>query len=153
MKLISHRGNINGKKPEEENNPNYVFEALKLGYDVEVDVWFVDGDFFLGHDGPKYKVYAPFISDNRIWCHAKNISALYEMKKINERFGYDLHYFWHQNDDVTITSNGFLWTYPGKELTFNSIQVLPELNDEKLGNVYGVCSDKIINYKKNNGKK
>ena len=135
MRLISHRGNINGKNPELENKPEYVFDALKLGYEVEVDVWFVDGDFYLGHDNPKYKITAPFISNNKIWCHAKNIIALNEMKKINDRFGYELHYFWHQNDDVTITSNGYLWTYPGKELTLNAIQVLPEINNEKLGNV------------------
>tara|TARA_R110000803_G_scaffold25801_1_gene61575 strand:- start:11034 stop:11477 length:444 start_codon:yes stop_codon:yes gene_type:complete len=147
MKLISHRGNINGKKPELENKPEYVFKALKLGYDVEVDVWFDGGEFYLGHDNPKYKITAPFIENDKIWCHAKNIMALNEMKKINDRFGYGLHYFWHQNDDVTITSNGYLWTYPGKELTLNSIQVLPEINNEKLGDVYGVCSDVIIKYK------
>ena len=147
MKLISHRGNINGKKPELENKPEYVFKALKLGYDVEVDVWFDGGEFYLGHDNPKYKITAPFIENDKIWCHAKNIMALNEMKKINDRFGYGLHYFWNQNDDVTITSNGYLWTYPGKELTLNSIQVLPEINNEKLGDVYGVCSDVIIKYK------
>jgi hypothetical protein len=26
------------------------------------------------------------------------------------------HYFWHQEDDYTITSKGFIWVYPGKPL-------------------------------------
>ena len=24
------------------------------------------------------------------------------------------HYFWHQEDDYTITSKGIIWAYPGK---------------------------------------
>ena len=34
MILISHRGNIDGKYPDFENNPIYVNKALKNGYDV-----------------------------------------------------------------------------------------------------------------------
>ena len=40
MKLIAHRGNIDGPNPERENSPEYIEEALKAGYDVEVDVWY-----------------------------------------------------------------------------------------------------------------
>ena len=42
MKLIAHRGNINGPNPEKENHPDYINTAIKSGYDVEVDVWFID---------------------------------------------------------------------------------------------------------------
>ena len=52
MILISHRGNILGRKKQLENNPNYIDNALKLGYDVEVDVWSIDKQFYLGHDEP-----------------------------------------------------------------------------------------------------
>ena len=55
MRLISHRGNINGKQPHLENEPKYVNDALKKGYDVEIDLWFVDGFFWLGHDKPQYE--------------------------------------------------------------------------------------------------
>jgi hypothetical protein len=50
MILISHRGNINGKQPSKENHPLYIFEAIKQGFQVEIDVWFIDGKFKLGHD-------------------------------------------------------------------------------------------------------
>ena len=50
--LISHRGNIDGRNVEYENNPNYIEAAINLGYDVEIDVWFIDGKFMLGHDEP-----------------------------------------------------------------------------------------------------
>ena len=36
MILISHRGNINGKKIELENNPSYIQSTLNLGYEVEI---------------------------------------------------------------------------------------------------------------------
>ena len=34
MILISHRGNLTGKNPERENHPDYIKEALDLGFDV-----------------------------------------------------------------------------------------------------------------------
>ena len=45
MKLISHRGNLEGRKPELENNPEYIDEALSKGYDVEIDVWWSGNSF------------------------------------------------------------------------------------------------------------
>ena len=43
MKLISHRGNLNGRIPERENHPDYIDEAIEAGYDVEIDIWLNDG--------------------------------------------------------------------------------------------------------------
>ena len=56
MKYIAHRGNLNGPNRLLENKPDYLNVALSLGYDVEVDVWFIDGKFFLGHDRPDYEI-------------------------------------------------------------------------------------------------
>ena len=144
MILISHRGNINGKNPNKENNPMYITKALQSGYDVEVDVWYKNGEWFLGHDGPKYRIDEEYLTYEKLWCHAKNIEALNLMLKK------DIHCFWHQKDDVTLTSCGFMWTYPGKPLTENSVVVLPELKSKTTllpPNVFGVCSDYIVNYK------
>ena len=46
MILISHRGNTNGVNHEKENSISYIEDALNLGFDVEVDVWYKDGDFY-----------------------------------------------------------------------------------------------------------
>ena len=54
MILISHRGNLNGKIPLRENEPDYIWLAIQAGYNVEIDIWFVDGKFKLGHDEPTY---------------------------------------------------------------------------------------------------
>ena len=54
-KIISHRGNLIGVKPECENNPTYIDQAIAEGFDVEIDVWFIDGEFFLGHDSARVR--------------------------------------------------------------------------------------------------
>ena len=141
MILISHRGNLSGINKEFENNPNYIKKAMDSGFDVEVDIWFKKGEFFLGHDFPQIKMNYKYLEDKKLWCHAKNIDALLALSKI------DCKYFWHQNDDVTITSNGFFWTFPGKQLTENSICVLPEISKIKVINCAGICSDFIEKYK------
>ncbi len=140
MLYISHRGNLNGINPKQENKPSYIFNALERSFDVEVDVWFVKGKFYLGHDEPKDLIDSKFLKIKKLWFHSKNIEALYELTKLNVKC------FWHQNDDVTLTSNGYIWTYPGKPLTEKSICVLPELNNIKTFNCAGICSDFILDY-------
>ena len=141
MIFISHRGNISGIRSNDENNPNYINVALKLGYEVEVDVRFENGKFFLGHDFSQYHIDNEFLLNSKIWCHAKTKDALEALDKIKA------HYFWHQEDDYTITSKGFIWTYPGKKLFKKSICVLPEKYDYENFNCLGICSDFIKNYK------
>jgi hypothetical protein len=131
--LISHRGNLNGVIVERENSIDYVEEALSQGFDVEIDVWDIFGSYFLGHDEPKYLVKKDFLKIDGLWCHAKNIQGLYSMLEDN------IHCFWHQEDDVTLTSKGYMWTYPGKQLTENSIAVLPKGRPDV--KVAGICSD------------
>ena len=52
MKFISHRGNLNGPIEEYENHPEYILEALKKGFNVEIDVRVKNDTFYLGHDFP-----------------------------------------------------------------------------------------------------
>lgn len=146
MFLISHRGNINGRFESYENEPTYIDLAISKGYDVEVDVWYKDGLLWLGHDNPDYGVDFRWFRDriSKLWIHCKNIEALLYFKEC----GYNMNYFWHQEDDVTITSLGFFWTYPGKKLTENSIAVMPEIKEfENLEVSLGICSDYIENYR------
>tara|TARA_B100000131_G_C17952877_1_gene547177 strand:+ start:142 stop:582 length:441 start_codon:yes stop_codon:yes gene_type:complete len=141
MILISHRGNLSGKNDDKENHPDYIQTALDKGFDVEIDVWYKDGEWYLGHDKPQYQVDLEYLKNDKFWCHAKNIEAL------NQMLEEDIHCFWHQEDDVTLTSKGFMWTYPGKQLTSKSICVLPEKNNEIPKKCLGICSDFIVSYK------
>jgi hypothetical protein len=142
MIFISHRGNIDGANPELENNPKYIEEALKLGFDVEVDVRFVDGQFWLGHDKAQYPVDYKFLMNEKLWCHAKNLESLFEMKK------YSIHYFWHEYDSVTLTSKNYVWAYPRITAVKGSIVVLPEISNGTVNGGKGICSDYIEKYRK-----
>lgn len=135
MKFIAHRGNINGPKKELENKPLYIEEAIKNDFDVEVDVRIHNGLWYLGHDTPDYQINLEFLKNEKLWCHAKNIEAFYHMLMNN------VHCFWHENDQHTLTSKGYIWAYPGSELTDMSICVMPEISQQKNRNVFGFCSD------------
>ena len=141
MILISHRGNINGRIEETENRPDYIEDTIKLGFNVEIDVWFQNMQFYLGHDKPQYKVDYKFLVNEKLWCHAKNIDALLEMKK------YAIHYFWHEEDTVALTSKNYIWAYPGRQPIKRSIAVMPELNNDNIDQCIGICSDYILKYK------
>jgi hypothetical protein len=144
MIYISHRGNVDGKKPHLENKPEYIDEAISLGYDVEIDVWCIDGGLMLGHDEPQYRITKNWLKKryDNVWVHCKNIEAL---ELFNALRSY--HYFWHEEDTVTLTSRGVVWAYPGKQPIKGSIAVMPERGDDDVSICIGICSDVIKKYK------
>lgn len=145
MLLISHRGNTSGRIIASENSPNYIENTLKLGFDVEIDVWLKNDCWWLGHDLPQYKIPYEFLTKNKLWIHCKNLAAFYKLHETNE-----LNYFWHENDKAVLTSRGIIWLLIGQPITKNCICVLPELTNYAildLQNCYGICSDYVENYK------
>lgn len=148
MKYIAHRGNVFGPNTELENSPKYIIEAISMGYDVEIDLWIDSNKFFFGHDYPQYQVTSNFIDEISLktWFHCKNKEALENINNISS----NIHYFWHQTDDYTITSKGYFWTYPGKEAIHNSVILFPERMQGTLSNsknIYGICSDYVERFK------
>lgn len=145
MIVISHRGNLYGSSPNLENSPKYIDEAIKKDLDVEVDVWCKNGELYLGHDKPQYKVDWHFFKERDwfLWCHAKNPEALEEL------LGIGAHCFFHQRDDVVLTSLKYLWVYPGKKIIgTRSIAVLPEIEEDwNIKQAYGICTDFPLRYK------
>jgi hypothetical protein len=148
MILISHRGNIDGKKPHLENSPSYIDEAIELGYDVEVDLWFVDGKFMLGHDEPQYEIDFKWLEDrsDRLWVHCKDIPSV-EYFTENAIKCAEINWFWHENDTMTLTSFGYVWVYPGRQPILRSIAVMPEREGDDISSCLGICSDVIKKYK------
>ena len=137
MNIISHRGNINGQNKDLENNPQHIQNLLNSKIQVEIDVWFKNGILFLGHDVPQYLINRDFLKQSRLWCHAKNLDALFYLlqNKIE-------NFFWHEEDDFTLTSSGYIWTYPNKNLTSSSIIVDLDKNwRSKNYDCFGVCVD------------
>jgi glycerophosphoryl diester phosphodiesterase len=140
MIKIAHRGNINGPDVEKENTIEAIFTAIGKDFDVEVDVWVIDGIIYFGHDEPQ-RIIDNFIIDKigkHGWFHCKNLEALEFFDKQYK----DYKYFWHQTDDYTLTSNGYIWSYPGSKTGLKSISVDLDLSNYKSGDkVAGICTD------------
>lgn len=146
MRLIAHRGLMKGPDPNIENSKLLITSALAHGFDAEVDVWYLRDGWYLGHDMPTYQTDIEYLSQNGLWIHAKNLEALYELSKTK------LNYFWHQEDDFTLTSHGYIWTYPNKRLTDHSVCVMPNWHDGELRSArdakcFGICSDYVASIK------
>lgn len=149
MILISHRGNVNGKFESYENEPNYIDKAISEGYDVEVDIWYVHDQLYLGHDKPQYEIPKKWLFERQesLWVHCKNLESF---MFLSTEYGYDINYFWHETDKATLTSHGYMWIYPTDKPVTKSIAVMPEIHNltlEELKYCTGICSDFIQKYK------
>lgn len=145
MIFICHRGNIESKIKDEENKPEKILHCINLGYEVEIDVWFKNNTFFLGHDEPQYVINVDFLKNTKLWCHAKDLNSLQKMLE------YNIHCFWHENDSYSLTSKQKIWCYPDKPLLPNCVAVLPEIANYSLQDLklcYAVCTDEVLKYKK-----
>lgn len=145
MIYISHRGNINKKIIERENEPSYIMEALKQGYHVEIDIWLIENKLMLGHDKPQYIIDQNFLIHDGLWIHAKNLEAFELLINNNE-----VRCFWHTYENIILTSKNDIWIFPGNPIIKNSIAVLPETvsySIEDLKICKGICSDIIEQYR------
>lgn len=147
MKIICHRGNLNGPNPMTENHPMQIDKCIEKGYDVEIDLWAGDG-LWLGHDGPEYPITKEWLTfrQRNLWVHCKNIEAVMFLR---ERAPH-IHWFWHQEDDYTLTSHGWVWAYPNKpvpESSSRSVCVMPEIYNSDVSNFQAVCTDYPERYK------
>lgn len=140
MKIISHRGNIDGINIETENNPLQIDKVINLGYDVEIDLRIKDSKLFLGHDYPQYEINIEWLNKrkNKLWIHAKDYDSITLLKST------DLNWFWHDKDDMTLTSHGFIWSNIGK---YFESGITVSLEYTKLPNyILGVCTDELNKY-------
>jgi hypothetical protein len=145
MILISHRGNINGPRPEMENKPSYILQALQYGFDCEIDVWFKEGKFYLGHDEPLYDFPFTLIEKhhNKLWIHCKDMASLTKLNEIDST-GIKLNYFGHDKDLGVLTSKGYIWSTQPFD---RGILVMPEVtNLDPIEGTKGICSDHIVRY-------
>lgn len=150
---IAHRGNLTGPNINRENSI-YVFqEAIDKGFHIELDVWYQNHHFWLGHNKPISAINPDFLKNQHAWCHAKSLDSL------NALLDIEAHCFWHQEDDMVLTSKGYIWALPS-DLDIppqpRTILVMPEKSPHLLGPLItpdqkspiltkyiGVCSDYI----------
>lgn len=141
--IISHLGNINGRRPEKENTLPYIQEALKLGWHVCVDVAFRNGGFLLPFDGGYHVAPPALLSKQRVWCRASDPETMDALCNINA------HAFMVSLDFMSLTSAQFIWTLPPHNLVGRSIAVYPELADPdwlKDADPAGLCSNEPARY-------
>lgn len=141
MLKIAHRGNTNGPS-HRENQESYLREALAEGYDIELDLWRVSGRLWLGHSGPEYLTSEEFLIDtgHASWIHCKNLEALEFLSTVFPQ----LNFFWHQIDDFTLTSQGYIWTYPDQPVTKSSV-IVDLTSSPPQYEAYGICADYLKN--------
>lgn len=164
MRIIAHRGNLNGPNSRTENTVQAVEDCLAKGFDVEIDVQDVYGhDIFIGHDvdGPTERMKLVIYDSkryNRLWLHAKNFNAFKDLMVLKQNHGYqNFDIFYHETDFSALTFNRYFWIYPNTKLSLssgkNSILVMPEsvnLQPKDLVpyTFFGVCTDYPNEYKK-----
>jgi hypothetical protein len=143
MIIISHRGNISGSDPENENKPEYILKTLN-DFDCEIDLWYINDKLYLGHDKPQYAIEDDFLENQGLWVHAKNIDAF---NYLNDK---KLNYFWHQKDKATLTSKGYIWCYPGiyckNGITVETGYNIKIHNDLSESLFAGICTDYPLDY-------
>jgi glycerophosphoryl diester phosphodiesterase len=156
MKVISHRGNLNGPNKQTENTIESIKAAINLGFDVEIDVWYIDNILYLGHDSDSlitdYNL-KNFLLENssKLWIHCKNIESLVHLLNFSE-----LNLFGHSNDEYVLTSKHNIFCKPGVPTNEKSIIVMPEMSpiysEDSFNNCYGVLTDYPMNIKEKNFK-
>jgi hypothetical protein len=139
--IISHRGNIRGAVPDKENRPSYIDCAIGSGFHVEIDVRSINGELWLGHDFPQYKVDHNWLDKRRhyLWLHCKNLEAAKEC--------WAYHSFCHSSDSFVYTSTGIIWLH---DLTqkIDHTTIIPLINKEDIETFmpgyekpFGICTD------------
>lgn len=147
MIKIANRGNFAGRNIDRENTSVYIEEAICAGYDVKVDVWLLDKEWYLGHNFPKERIDISFLERQSIWTHARDLVgyvSLYNNPKV--------HVFWHNKDEFAITNKGIKWA-SDRYLTYDGITTLGEFQtirrQEILAgkfNPLGICCDDVISF-------
>lgn len=147
MKFISHRGNIKGTDPSTENTPGKIDYVISLNLDIEIDLWCINQQYYLGHDSPKTLIDKMFLTDraHNLWIHCKNLECLYTLLNT------DFNFFWHQEDDVTLTSKRYIWSYPKPQNGYFSNMVCLDFSSDvnynfyRSHNIHALCCDYIEN--------
>ena len=76
---ISHRGNLEGRIAEMENDPAYIEKAIYAGYMAEVDLWDVGDRIYLGHDEGQHDISMSWLNTRKphLLVQCKNREAFH----------------------------------------------------------------------------
>jgi hypothetical protein len=138
---ILHRSLSQGPDPSLENNEENLKRCIEEGWDVEFDLWYKDGQLWLGHDAPTTRLCdKSLLASKKAWVHCKHVAMLQYM--VENRPG--AAFFSHDTDEAVLTSNGSIWCFPGIQGGPQSILVMPERVPDlqiDLSTLGGICTD------------
>lgn len=162
MRIISHRANLNG--PSENYSEFKILRALRMGFDIEIDIRCDSNRLWVGHDHPDFLLPRDVTSNDmisRVWFHAKDLASV-------EMLPDHALVFCHADDDFVIVSGDkrIIWLHPklnsqiddlvaGGSISPNRTIVLdvaghpridPEKFVEKGYGFMGVCTDWPIDW-------
>jgi hypothetical protein len=142
VKIIAHRGNIEGPDPATENTPEVIERAIALGFDCEIDVWYLCGQYYLGHDFPQLPISYEFLETHgkSLWIHCKHLDALLQLKD-------SFNCFYHDKDIYTLTSCGYIWGNINSPTHPLVVQVMPEKSGTFSPDCYAICTDFCQKYR------
>lgn len=148
MIVISHRGNLTGPSSKENTLEAWKeFCELKITKNVvtycELDLWYHNGTYWLGHDQPVQGIDSGLLWDMAIVWHCKNFAACKHLSWQSEG-----HFFFHEDDPYTITSKGWVWAAPGQQVNESTVIVCKDLESTiktvREGKAMGVCTDYFL---------
>ena len=147
--LILHRGlSINDSLIE--NHPDTLESREINNYYIECDIWYVNNNWYLGHDTPTYliKDFDLFLKSKQRLIHAKDGNTLAEIINYCNKRGYDNEIFYHTDEDYILTTQNTIIAYPGKPLYKNTLCMMPEnmnraITCDEYNNIVGICSDTL----------
>lgn len=145
QQFIAHRGNVEGRLAPTENNPEKIDDLNRLGIACEIDVWYRDEKYWLGHDAPETEISFEWLMDHlslRL-IHCKHRESLDRLHRECGRLGYNVNLFYHTVEDYALTSRGHIIVHPDQPCLPDSIEMMPEMSKQRdmktLSN--SVCSD------------
>lgn len=144
MKIVSHRGNLDGENPKLENHPDQIDLAIRNNFLVEVDLRIVNDRFFLGHDTSDYLIDKQWLLYRKQYLiiHSKDLLTSNHLVRLNK----ELNWFYHTDEDIVLSSWGWIWCYPGIYLS-EGITVLIGDQVKLPSKVLGVCTDYPIKFR------
>ena len=145
QQFIAHRGNVEGRFAIDENKQEKIDALNRKGIACEIDVWYKDDIYWLGHDAPETQISFEWLMEY-LPCrliHCKNREALDNLHRTCGKLGYNVNLFYHTMEDYALTSRGHIIVHPDQPCLPDSIEMMPELSKER-NSMYKsnvVCSD------------
>src|SRR2546429_6228317 len=117
MYIVALRANLEGRS-DCENHPQAVRKCLALGFGAEVDLWTIDGEYWLGHDRPTYPIKLEEFDRDGVFFHLK--TPFIPILQSADAFAID-------HDTFVVTIRGRIWANYGHAAPPHSIMCAPDL--------------------------